>query len=155
MNKKTNSLKPCGNPDCSTSTGICGSTTFGWGKLDDYGYWEIPCSTCARHYENLLIKGQESADVFTSWPYPSGEEYFNYCKSAEKLDEKISFWGLFLLEKYPKYVCAGVSVLSYKRLLTYSDITNVPSFSKFIKEIERVMDIEGWEFTVFPDEQKG
>ena len=26
----------------SFSTGICGSLTCGYGKLDDYGYWEFP-----------------------------------------------------------------------------------------------------------------
>lgn len=27
----------------SFSTGICGSTTAGHGRLDDFGYWEHPC----------------------------------------------------------------------------------------------------------------
>ena len=26
----------------SISTGICGSTTIGYGRLDQYGYWECP-----------------------------------------------------------------------------------------------------------------
>jgi len=43
--------RPCGNPKCSASTGICESTTFGSGELDQYGYWEFPCSICAREYE--------------------------------------------------------------------------------------------------------
>ena len=48
MKRKT---KHCGNPQCSTSTGVCESITHGWGNLNDYGYWEYPCETCARHYE--------------------------------------------------------------------------------------------------------
>lgn len=43
--------KACGNPDCGTSSGICGRVTFGSGKLDDYGYWEHPCRTCAEAWE--------------------------------------------------------------------------------------------------------
>jgi hypothetical protein len=53
--------KPCGNPDCSVSTGICdssegpwiggGSLTFGHGELDDLGFWEYPCPICARAWE--------------------------------------------------------------------------------------------------------
>jgi len=49
-------MKPCGNEDCSVSSGIHGSEnypgfTFGSGRLDDYGYWEKPCGTCARQNE--------------------------------------------------------------------------------------------------------
>ena len=47
MRRKT---KPCGNPECSTSTGICGTLTHGWGELSDMGYWEFPCEVCERHY---------------------------------------------------------------------------------------------------------
>ena len=42
---------PCGNPECYVSTGICDSLTFGRGELDDNGYWEVPCSICARAHE--------------------------------------------------------------------------------------------------------
>ena len=41
----------CGNLLCGVSTGICGGLTFGSGKLDDNGYWEFPCYTCAREFE--------------------------------------------------------------------------------------------------------
>lgn len=37
---------PCGNADCSTSTGIDDYLTFGSGDLDDYGFWEHPCAIC-------------------------------------------------------------------------------------------------------------
>lgn len=44
--------KVCGNPDCSISTGFVDELlTFGSGELDDYGYWEKPCSPCARAWE--------------------------------------------------------------------------------------------------------
>lgn len=41
----------CGHMDCDVSSGIDGSITFGSGLLDDYGYWEHPCSFCARAFE--------------------------------------------------------------------------------------------------------
>lgn len=41
----------CGHMDCGVSSGIDGSLTFGSGMLDDYGYWEHPCSVCARAFE--------------------------------------------------------------------------------------------------------
>lgn len=44
-------LQPCGNHNCSVSTGICESLTYGSGELDQWGYWEFPCSTCARAAE--------------------------------------------------------------------------------------------------------
>lgn len=31
---------------CRFSTGICGGLTAGQGKLDIYGYWEMPCPIC-------------------------------------------------------------------------------------------------------------
>jgi hypothetical protein len=41
-------LPPCGNPECSCSTGIHDGLTFGSGELDDLGYWDKPCDICAR-----------------------------------------------------------------------------------------------------------
>ena len=46
-------MKACGNPNCSVSTGICGSQTFGSGELDDNGYWEHPCGACERQHAGL------------------------------------------------------------------------------------------------------
>ena len=43
--------RPCGNPDCATSTGIHDLLTFGSGHLSFSGFWENPCSVCARAYE--------------------------------------------------------------------------------------------------------
>ena len=36
-------MEMCDNPQCSTSTDIAGFLSHGWGKLDDYGFWEITC----------------------------------------------------------------------------------------------------------------
>lgn len=40
--------KECGGR-AEFSTGIDGSITAGWGKLDDLGYWEHTCRSCALH----------------------------------------------------------------------------------------------------------
>ena len=53
----------CQNPTkCGGSTNIAEDPSFGWGKLDDYGFWEIGCSACARRYEQQN-PGQKA------WPY--------------------------------------------------------------------------------------
>ena len=41
----------CERPECASSTGICGSTTFGTGELDPYGYWRFPCEECEKAWE--------------------------------------------------------------------------------------------------------
>lgn len=41
-------MKPCGNPECATSTGIHGGATHGWGDLDHNGFWEHECEPCTR-----------------------------------------------------------------------------------------------------------
>lgn len=43
----------CGDPKCGVSTGSHEGLTFGKGKLDEYGFWEHPCSLCARAFEKL------------------------------------------------------------------------------------------------------
>src|SRR5579859_2157173 len=43
--------RPCGNPECSSSIGIHEGITFGHGELDEYGYWEFPCRTCAADWD--------------------------------------------------------------------------------------------------------
>ena len=52
----------CGKVECGASTGIDGSVTFGSGELDDFGYWEKPCSICATEWERLN-PGE------TAWPF--------------------------------------------------------------------------------------
>ncbi len=54
-------LPACNNPDCCASTNIAGYASFGSGELDEWGFWEKPCSVCARSYEKSTGE--------TAWPY--------------------------------------------------------------------------------------
>jgi hypothetical protein len=61
---------------CAASTGIHDSgdsdgtpqkpwgLTFGSGQLDDYGYWQRPCSKCARWHEE-----QDGVPFGSYWPF--------------------------------------------------------------------------------------
>jgi hypothetical protein len=60
--KRTRKLPPCGNIDCGVSTGFHDGLTFGSGELDEYGYWEKPCTTCARAYETAHTG-------YKAWPF--------------------------------------------------------------------------------------
>lgn len=42
---------PCGDPRCGASTGIHEGLTFGRGRLDRHGFWEIPCRPCAAAWD--------------------------------------------------------------------------------------------------------
>lgn len=60
----------CGNSDCKISSGIHScpeqsdpGLTFGSGKLNDLGYWDKPCTPCARAYE------KEHPEVGECWPF--------------------------------------------------------------------------------------
>lgn len=55
----------CGNPKCGVSNVGLALTTFGRGELDDYGYWQYPCSACARAFEKLHPKHG------SCWPPPA------------------------------------------------------------------------------------
>ncbi len=55
--------KACGNTKCAMSTGICGSLTFGSGKLSDYGYFSKPCRVCEKAFYNKMLK---------KWMYKTG-----------------------------------------------------------------------------------
>ena len=57
----------CGDPKCSTSTGICEHLTFGKGDLNPSGYWEEPCWDCARAHQEIFPESGEC------WPFR--EEY--------------------------------------------------------------------------------
>jgi len=59
----------CGNKDCSVSTGICESITFGSGELDELGYWEKPCEECARAFEKSTPKYNGRC-----WPFEKKEK---------------------------------------------------------------------------------
>lgn len=69
------------HPNCQVSSGIHayddGTTpspiyaqghywagyTFGWGELDDFGFWEFGCNSCARKFE------QENPELGPCWPF--------------------------------------------------------------------------------------
>jgi hypothetical protein len=57
----------CVHPDCGASTGFCDEPTFGRGELDDYGYWQIPCTQCARAWE--AAHPEDGA----CWPFASSQ----------------------------------------------------------------------------------
>lgn len=48
---------------CKVSMGIHNGLTFGSGRLDDHGYWEIPCADCARAYEAA------NPQDYPCWPF--------------------------------------------------------------------------------------
>jgi len=47
--------------NCYLSSGICGSITAGQGKLDENGYFEIPCIECANRAEEYWYSEPEQA----------------------------------------------------------------------------------------------
>lgn len=49
---------------CSVSTGIHEGLTFGQGELDQHGYWEFPCPSCARYKE-----WRDEVPFNTYWPF--------------------------------------------------------------------------------------
>jgi hypothetical protein len=50
--KKSNG---CQNPEeCGCSADPFDNLTFGWGRLDDNGYWDHMCYPCARAFENTF-----------------------------------------------------------------------------------------------------
>ena len=79
----------CGNPECGSSSGIHEGSTFGRGKLDDYGYWEIPCNECARKYELLY------PEYGSAWPFERNEK-------GEILQKRI-IYTIGHTESYLKY----------------------------------------------------
>ena len=87
-------MKGCGRPNCSISTGICGSLTFGCGELDKNGYWEEPCELCARvfeqaypehgscwpYFESEIVSSAEVYDYITLIKYINNHSYKNFCE---------------------------------------------------------------------------
>jgi len=59
MTEVDQATNACGNSECSISRGIHADydseipdgLTFGRGQLSNNGYWEIPCTPCARAHE--------------------------------------------------------------------------------------------------------
>lgn len=52
---------------CRWSTGVHDHLTVGQGELDEYGFWERPCSICARKHE---------AEHPGSMVWPHSKKYF-------------------------------------------------------------------------------
>lgn len=77
--------RPCGNPDCATSTGFHEGPTFGRGMLDKFGYWEIPCVICARAFET------DHPDV-QAWPFDRGSAELARLSAALKPIEGQTFY---------------------------------------------------------------
>jgi hypothetical protein len=71
--------KPCGNPGCMVSAFDVYFLTFGSGKLDFYGFWEKPCSLCARDFE------KKNPQYFPCWPLPENlpKDYWKTMKPRE------------------------------------------------------------------------
>lgn len=116
----------CGNPECSTSTGIHGGLTFGSGVLDSHGYWEHPCRVCASAFDQnvpniikdlkkrLIDEGQNDPEeiesyvnsqewlCFLAWP-PSDfdyEENTRFFESYKKeINEEVEFMARFFPEE--------------------------------------------------------
>ena len=57
---KNKKIPVCGNPRCSTSTGVHEGLTFGSGRLSPHGYWEFPCRPCAAHFDAHIEETRES-----------------------------------------------------------------------------------------------
>jgi hypothetical protein len=97
----------CGEQKCSSSTGIHGDEshplsgmTFGSGRLDQYGYWEFPCLTCARAFEKL------HPDSGEAWPYADMDlQSYKYDDSMDKFfgnHDKLLFGDEPMFEEYEK-----------------------------------------------------
>lgn len=41
----------CGKMNCGTSWSIADEISYGFGKLDDYGFFETPCTDCYKTYD--------------------------------------------------------------------------------------------------------
>jgi hypothetical protein len=81
--------RACGNPKCSTSTGIhddghstLSGLTFGSGKLDGFGYWSKPCYFCARDFE------QRYPEAAPCWPF--SEQYLAELDERRKQERPVN-----------------------------------------------------------------
>lgn len=60
----------CRNPkQCGCSSDPFDNLTFGWGKLDDHGYWQHLCAACARDHEKRVPEHRGHC-----WPFPHQED---------------------------------------------------------------------------------
>lgn len=72
----------CGHYDCGVSGGIHEGPTFGRGKCDEHGYWEIPCRICAQKYEDENPGEQ-------GWPFEGQAEEAEDKKVVDLLAEAL------------------------------------------------------------------
>lgn len=141
----------CNRTDCGTSTGICGRLTFGYGELDDYGYWEFPCSACAREWERL--ENERSANAAEpAWPLMTGREFLELCRRTEEITSFVANVGLALLQGRTSetFVLAGFAILARRDLLLYKDLDANPSIGRFVVVIDKILEDQGKTLTVFP-----
>lgn len=98
MDKKT--TRPCGNPECSTSTGIHEGLTFGSGLLLEHGFWEFPCRICAKHFDDTV---EETKDrIRKDYPNESPEKIEKYIRESEWLNTPAWPEAGFDFEQYAK-----------------------------------------------------
>lgn len=85
----------CGRSECRVSTGICGSLTFGSGRLSPEGYWEFPCEKCREAYSPALCdfcQSRNAVMAVTINALPGGVcvDQFNKCGSCSiEIVEKV------------------------------------------------------------------
>lgn len=60
---------PKGHEKCRVSSTICDTFSFGRGRLDDHGFWSIPCPECARAHEKQFPEDGEC------WPFSRDSEW--------------------------------------------------------------------------------
>lgn len=66
---------------CRASSNIADVLTFGRGRLDDLGFWEIPCYHCARKHE------REHPEHGECWPH-TPEQRKKWQKMFDRLGVK-------------------------------------------------------------------
>ncbi len=50
----------CGNVECRSSTSIGGGLTFGYGELDNNGFFEFPCRICSKTWTEQLANTKKA-----------------------------------------------------------------------------------------------
>lgn len=92
--------RPCGSRQCSVSTGYDDMTlTFGRGDLDDYGYWEKPCLTCAaahqKEYPNSRVWPFEGSPPPIAKPEIHGGQRWVRKEGVNSDYVLILYWNLY------------------------------------------------------------
>lgn len=74
-------IRPPGHERCGVSTTIVDCLSFGCGKLDGSGCWEIPCEECARAHE------EQFPEDGPCWPH-TDEDLLKMGFSAEDVAKR-------------------------------------------------------------------